>query len=86
MQILIDIDEKVYEDIKKYMTIFNEDIYDVAEQILNGIILPKGHGRLIDADALKEDTNYSNYDGYYHAYSTESIYNAPTIIEAEVLE
>ena len=82
MQILINIDEKVYEDIKKYMTIFNEDIYDVAEQILNGIILPKGHGRLIDADALESHDEYDG-QGFTKSVYKDDIDNAPTVIEAE---
>lgn len=49
MQIVINIDEKSYNDMKSLpFTTFSEDI------IINGKPLPKGHGRLIDADALME--------------------------------
>jgi methyl coenzyme M reductase subunit C-like uncharacterized protein (methanogenesis marker protein 7) len=50
MQIVIDIDDYVY---KKLM---NKTICvaDIVDAIKNGIPLPKGHGRLVDADVLKE--------------------------------
>lgn len=86
MQIVIDIPDEDYEKLK-WTSVKNgsfEDSNYMRDLILNGTPFPKGHGRLIDADALKEDTNYSNYDGYYHAYSTNAIHNAPTILEAEV--
>ena len=82
MQIVIDIPEEIYAECKR-------DIYfpdtggELFDAVRNGTPLPKNHGRLIDADALEKDTNYSNYDGYYHAYSSNAIYHAPTIIEAE---
>ena len=83
MQIVIDIPEELYIEILGE----NQFIKNVLhESVKNGTPLPKNHGRLIDADALKKDTNYSNYDGYYHAYSSNAIYRAPTIIKAEVKE
>lgn len=80
MQIVIDIPDIDVTKVKNG-SIMSQNILNAVK---NGTPLPKGHGRLIDADALKEDTNYSNYDGYYHAYSNNAIYHAPTIIEAEV--
>ena len=56
MQIVIKIDEKTYADIKKgkiyssYRDVPQESVLAIA----NGTPLPKGHGRLIDADALTE--------------------------------
>ena len=87
MQIVIDIPEKVYNNIEPYLngeTIkggFN--LFMALEIIKNGTPLPKGHGRLIDADKLELDDGYSNYDGYYHSYSQSQICNAPTIVEAD---
>ena len=87
MQIVIDIDEQDYVYIaKKHCLPSCDDKIlrkNVYEMVANGIPLPKNHGRLIDADAVEKDTNYSNYDGYYHAYCSNAIYHAPTIIEAE---
>ena len=50
----------------------NLDAQEMA--ILNGTILPKGHGELVDRDDLK----YAKYNSYAYA-----IANAPTIIEAD---
>jgi hypothetical protein len=50
MQIVIDIDEESYEHIKAYS---NEEVLPIGwYAIINGTPLPKGHGRLIDADEL----------------------------------
>ena len=47
-----------------------------TKEILNGIPLPKGHGRLIDGDALKDQMKI----GY------KIVENAPTVIEADKAE
>ena len=49
MKLIIDIPEWLYADMKDYK---HPDVLDKA--ILNGIPLTKGHGRLIDADYLKD--------------------------------
>jgi hypothetical protein len=49
MQIVIDIPEETYEYWKNH-----SHEYVLAEAIKNGTPLPKGHGRLIDADALEK--------------------------------
>lgn len=50
MEIVIKIDEELYNDMKSLpFTILAEDI------IINGTPLPKGHGRLIDVDALYDN-------------------------------
>lgn len=71
MQIVIDIPE----DLKKM--IFDDDVFDIAHSyrlamcVKNGTPLPKGHGRLIDADDLFDNT---------------CIDEIPTIIEADKAE
>lgn len=66
MQIVIDIHEKDYQLIKNgYIS------YSVLFAIMNGTPLPKGHGRLIDADDV------TDFEGHY--ITTD----APTIIEAD---
>lgn len=55
------------------------------------IELPKGHGRLIDADKLELDYDWCEYENDngqliilgYQAYSDNAINTAPTIIEAD---
>ena len=48
MQIVIDVTEKEYENIR------------LMNAIANGVILPKGHGRLIDADAFAKKLEYAS--------------------------
>ena len=52
MKLVIEIDEETYKDIKKGKVY--SSIRDVPQEsvlaIANGIPLPKGHGKLIDAD------------------------------------
>lgn len=56
MQIVINIDDEDYDDI----TLTGENIInlgvllDLREAVRKGTPLPKGHGRLIDADALEK--------------------------------
>ena len=47
IELVIRIPKDVYEDCKQGL-----DLYGVVDLIKNGQILPKGHGRLIDADAF----------------------------------
>ena len=52
MKLVIDISEELY---AKVPTLFNKGniwIGDILEAVKNGTPLPKGHGRLIDADNL----------------------------------
>jgi len=54
-----------------------EKLDEFAEAVLNGKLLPKGHGRLIDADALnRKDVNCANVPMNF-------IDTAQTIIEAD---
>jgi hypothetical protein len=75
MQIVIDIPEEIYKDIVKNGFIYDEDNEIVTHVIKNGIPLPKGHGKLIDADAV--DIRYSDPE------VVETLDDAPTIIEAD---
>lgn len=50
MQIVIDIPEACFNDIKRNRYLYEEDNEFLAKQIANGIPLPKGHGDLIDRD------------------------------------
>lgn len=82
IELVVKISEDVYRYAKKYngssmLTLRDEEMGMCMDAIANGTPLPKGHGRLIDADALPlnaiDDANYgSNY-----------IRIAPTIIKAD---
>lgn len=82
MKIVIDIDEEDYEYIKKS----KDSNFNV---IKNGTPLPKGHGRLIDADKLCEKCESKNFktDTYNDFIRIlNEIENAPTIIEGSESE
>lgn len=75
MQIVIDIPDRIWRIIQnKPLNIIDSEIVEKA--IANGTPLPKGHGRLIDADVL--------VDGMEDDYEfCEAVNATPTIIEAE---
>lgn len=89
MQIVIDIDEKLYYRIKSYDVKVVDNI-PMASAINNGTPLPKGHGRLIDADKLCQtpiDGTDIPSDGLcLMVYDLGEIENAPTIIGADKAE
>ena len=74
MQIMIDIDKDAYNILKNYTGHLTYSEY----LIKNGKPLPKGHGRLIDADELTESTLCKTF-----GLRSVDIENAPTIIEAD---
>ena len=89
---------KIPEDIMEYIknngclsVIYNNE---VAKAITNGTPLPKGHGRLIDADKAtrEENSKLVNFDisntrdKSYCKYAKIILNGAPTIIEADKTE
>lgn len=83
MKLIIDVQEKDYQFLKEgysYLKI-KEHLTDTLDHrcyiaIANGTPLPKGHGRLIDADVLA--------DGFEDNYEfCEEVNATPTIIEAD---
>lgn len=83
MQIVIDIPENIYEEVK------SGDWHDLAVEgfciaVKKGTILPKGHGRLIDAEQLM---NYcqNQIDGHKYA-DCNVIARFPIVLNAEVNE
>lgn len=77
MKLIIDIQDFVYNHIKEFNS---TQLYElnVITAIKNGLPLPKGHGRLIDADKLLDE----NIDTFMLQTETK-IRIAPTIIEAD---
>ena len=98
MKLIIDIPEDRYKDIQRIASVQLEKYhFQTAEQIIaNGTPLPKGHGRLIDADEFEElfakmcpsdcgacDPKRKT-DGRGRWYDTCSLIDvAPTVIEAD---
>ena len=95
MQIVINIDSYVLEHCKRHVK--EHYANNIEEAIEKGVLLPKGHGRLIDADELLEygacpnDCNgittcmksYEHLHCPIRVFDIESINDAPTIIEAD---
>ena len=79
MEIVIKIPKSVYNYVKQLGNIPTIDTQCVANAIFDGIPLPKGHGRLIDADALKNEWK----NGFHKKIVDALMDDAPTIIEAE---
>ena len=55
---------------------------EMKNALMNGTPLPKGHGRLIDADELKKHKYHDN-DRFENAVAVAQIDWADTIIEAD---
>ena len=82
MKLVIDIHEKDYQSILNS----GQVPYGVVCAIMNGTPLPKGHGRLIDADELEECKEIMDTisDGSKYAVRMDDIRNVvSTIIEAD---
>ena len=76
MKLIIDIPEDALKEMKTKEFISIESLDTAIECIKNGTPLPKGHGRLIDADVL--------VDGMEDDYEfCEAVNATPTIIEAD---
>lgn len=79
MQIVIDIDVQAYNKCLKLVDDNDGGILGIhlINAVANGTPLPKGHGRLIDADAVYDDFEKGEYD------FEESLEFAPTIIPTD---
>ena len=80
MQVVIDIPDYLYKVIQECKVIEGDNEGNVenvlTKAVENGVVLPKGHGRLIDADVL--------VDGMEDDYEfCEAVNATPTIIEAD---
>ena len=93
MKLIIDISDKTYEIIKNMVYFYNPqrsgrgETKEIFNAIKQGIPLPKGHGRLIDADTLYREIEtegwFDSDDEYYGGGLEDIVLNAPTIIEAD---
>lgn len=89
MKIVIDIDDNLYTRLFDNGVDNYDDAVDMAKAIRKGTHLPKGHGRLIDADSLikaiekkaKRLSNADTINGLCGAVAL--IFDEPTIIEAD---
>lgn len=85
MQVIIDVPDDFYEKMMKQngMGYIEADV--VVNAFYNGTPLPKGHGRLIDADKLQNNISHDEREAFtkHQVWLKASIYNpdAQTIIE-----
>lgn len=81
MKIVIDIPDYLYKVIQECKVIEGDNEGNVenvlTKAVENGVVLPKGHGRLIDAD---EVIKIANKTKDLHG----AIWNTPTIIETDL--
>ena len=84
MQIVIDIDDNLYTRLFDNGDEYVADMRRACVAIRNGTPLPKGHGRLIDADKLepKETAPEAWYSPMW-GFELDDIEDAPTIVEAD---
>ena len=82
MKLIIDIPEDVYTRLFdngiQDNEIATDDICEMARALRLGTPLPKGHGRLIDADKIISDGISKGFCDWY-----DEMKYAPTIIEAD---
>lgn len=80
MEIVIKIDEKIYKEALEggYSHQYDEV---VANAVSNAMPLPKGHGRIIDVDAVFENADKVLYENeYVPCVDVDDFRTAPTII------
>ena len=85
MKIIIDIDDNLYTRLFDNGDIDAVDMLKAYAAIRKGTVLPKNHGRLIDADELEEckDIMKPLVGAYRYAVRMDDIRDALTIIAAE---
>ena len=87
IKLVVEIDKDYYEIIKNEVEKANGTGYKPFVIIANGTPLPKGHGRLIDADRLEKPMEFAcmgvmaGTDAYNEPLKV--IERAPTIVEAD---
>lgn len=64
-----------------------DELYNTVQEFKNAIILPKGHGRLVDVDEIINRLNSKEVSDYFSEVGSAEIEDfldtAPTIIEAD---
>jgi hypothetical protein len=87
MEIIIDIPDSFRNSLLEG-SLTNDQILDVYRSVRNGVILPKGYGRLIDINDLLvrielEDNDSNREDNVGEIITLEDFDFIPTIIEAD---
>lgn len=84
MQIVINIPKEIYETLNG-IPMENISLLDLLDAVRAGVVLPKGHGRLIDADklldALRSNVAVVEYSGIEKA--EDDLEESPTVLDAD---
>ncbi len=93
VDVVIKIPKTTYNNVKKTeCIIWGDDAYYIGHAIANGTVLPKGHGRLVDADEmvkiLRKSEYYQEKRGDFYGVEVTSrvknfIEDTDTVIEAD---
>lgn len=84
MKIVIEIYDETYQDIVKNGFIYDEDMEEIGDAIMNGTPLPKGHGDLKDIGNLKYVFDLTRSDLIYSGKEIEqAVKSMKTIILAD---
>lgn len=83
MQIVINVTEETYKSIKHGMR-FRDDVEAIMTQIENGTPLPKGHGRLIDADAFIDGLRDSSKRQRYNECLIDEFLTVDDVFQAVI--
>lgn len=94
MKLIIDIPEETVNEIKDNVmfagTIPSEILWDVTSAIVNGTLLPKGHGKLVDVGQCDRKLFYKQCGGEDSLITVKSAFDMlmslPPIIEADTTE
>ena len=81
MQIVIEIPEEMYDWLNTGFP-DEDDAKKLWQVVKNGMVLPKGHGRLIDFDEINFDrSDFETYNDY--SFMFDLLDDAPIILEAD---
>ncbi len=83
IELVIKIDEKAYNALTHTKFDANLVVDEMRKSIANGTPLPKGHGKLGDLDALREEVSSWGMNDYEPSDFIDAIDQADTIIESD---
>lgn len=87
MQIVINISEESYKNIKEQVNKRDYPDMQIGKAIADGKPLPKGHGRLVDVDLLRDQVSHDKREAFskHQVWLLLSIHNKniPTILDAD---
>ena len=84
IKVVIEIPESDYKFLKEKEKKEPSNLNYIARKIVTGTVLPKGHGRLIDAKEYENSIRKHYFDNHTVIRCTEiALYSAETIVEAD---